>query len=192
MSLAVGPHHVEVAGGFVLVVLVALQRAAAPLGDEGDVAAGQVGRVQVAPLGRRSAAAGPCRRCRSRTGGSAPRSRRRSKFVRRSSQPSGGSSRLGLGVAEDDAVGVPTRGPCRGRGPGPSCPSMTLRTCGSPSGPASVSDADVAAGPRDPGHVVQADVGIRLLGEPLDEQQLVEVEQRVRERHSRASHRASR
>ena len=47
---AVGPHHVEVAAGFVFVVLVALQRRAAAFGDKGDVAAGQVRGVQVAPL----------------------------------------------------------------------------------------------------------------------------------------------
>ncbi len=41
--------------------------------------------------------------------------------------------------------------------------------------------AQVAAGPGHPRHVVQADVGIGLLRESLDEQQLVEPQQRIRE-----------
>ena len=49
---AVGLHHVEVAARFVLVVFVALERGAAPLGDEDNVAAGGVGRVEVAPFAR--------------------------------------------------------------------------------------------------------------------------------------------
>ncbi len=41
--------------------------------------------------------------------------------------------------------------------------------------------ADVSAGPGNPRHVIQADVGIRLLRESLDEQELVKVQARVAE-----------
>ena len=47
---AVGLHDVKVAARFILVVFVALERGAASLGDEDNVAAGGVGRVQVTPL----------------------------------------------------------------------------------------------------------------------------------------------
>ena len=44
-----------------------------------------------------------------------------------------------------------------------------------------IQHAQIAPRPRNPGHVVQADVGIRLLRESLDEQQLVEPQQRIGE-----------
>ncbi len=42
-------------------------------------------------------------------------------------------------------------------------------------------NAEVAAGARDPRHVVQANIRVGLLGEALDEEEAVEIQQRIRE-----------
>ena len=47
---AIGPHDIEIAARFVFVVFIALERRAAALGNEYDVAVGGVSRVQVAPF----------------------------------------------------------------------------------------------------------------------------------------------
>jgi len=178
----VGPHHVEVRRGLVLVVLVALERIAATLGDEHDVAVGAVGGVQVAPLARgqlaQVAAVGihledvrglfAAAELEARAPVEPPRRRL------------GG---LGLGVAEHDPAGVPPQvDPVHVPGPEPPVEHGLHLAFGLGAGHGE--EAHVAAGPRHPGHVVQAHVRIALLCESLHEQQPVEAQRGIRERHA--------
>jgi len=168
---AIAPAEVEVAGGLVFVQFVALQREAATLGDEGDLIIGQVAGVQVAPL-----AVGELPQA-----GAVDADLEQVDGLDRLAQPVAGRPvqpervrllGLGVGVREDDAPAVPVQV----HAVDVARPELSVQhrahlALGRDGG----EDEQVAAGPGNPGHVVQADVGVGLLGVALHEEQLVEI-----------------
>ena len=194
---SVGTHHVQIAARLVLVVLVALQRRAAALGHEDDVAV----RAHTWDRDRstRQKSVGAARAIHADFEDVRWLLRAPQTITLRAIEPALGRLIAAChGITEHHARPIPEQIHAvhmtgaeraveqgsqaeRWRGPRPRAGGSAIArnrpailTC-------RAENTEVAPWLRYPGHVVQAHVGVRFLCEPLDEQQLVEIQPRIGE-----------